>query len=102
MHIAEDKGTKRGRSYAVRKAGVQIRQSHSENKTTKLAAEMAIPNETSVMCAEELFACVVFPESCSASVTSSFRTQPVLAVISLGQTTRLKFALWNVRVMVDQ
>lgn len=102
MHIAEDKGTKRGRSDEVRKAGVQNRQSHNESKTTKLAAETAIPNETSVMCAEELFVCVVFPESCSASVISSLRTQPVFVVISLGQTTRLKFALWNVRDMVGK
>jgi hypothetical protein len=93
LHIAENRGTKRGRSYAVRKAGVQDRLSHSESKTAKPAAETATPNEGSVMYADELFVCVVFPESCSASVTSSLRTQPVFAVISLGQTTRLKFAL---------
>jgi hypothetical protein len=33
------------------------------------------------------------PESCSASVASSLRTQPVFAVISLGQRTRVKDAL---------
>lgn len=78
---------------AVRKTGVQDRQSHNESKTVKLAAETATPSEASVVRADELFVCVVFPESCSASVASSLRTQPVFAVISLGQTTRLKFAL---------
>jgi hypothetical protein len=33
----------------------------------------------------------------SAKAFSSVRMQPVLSVSSVGQTTRLKFALWNVR-----
>lgn len=42
-----------------------------------------------VMVAEE-----VFPEPRS---LSSLREQPVFVVSSAGHTTRLKFALWNIR-----
>src|SRR5690242_8130397 len=80
--------------------GVQDRQGHIErSQTAKLAAKAANPKGARVVCASELVALVPLPESCSASVTSSLRTQPVLSVISLGQTTRLKFALCNVRYM---
>jgi hypothetical protein len=42
-------------------------------------------------------ALVLFPELAAWTSLSSWRAQPVICVSSLGQVTRLKFALYNIR-----
>ena len=77
---------------------MQDRQRHMESSNAaRPAAKTATPSGANVVWADEVLAWVALPEICSARVSSSVRMQPVFAVISLGQTTRLKFALWNVR-----
>lgn len=75
--------------------GGSARSSHMESSNA--ATETATPSGANVIWADEVLAWVALPEIWSARVCSSVRMQSVFAVISLGQTTRLKFALWNVR-----